>query len=164
MSSSRPNSAAQPRRPLIENPGRIITGIQQPNLFSNNDQPMPGSMSDATLVRSLIAEVIRKSSKSRAQIAEEMSYLVGREITERMLNGFTADSRDDYRWPGELDRAFCFVTGDDRLLRCRVELSGYVVITNDEFELLELGRQYLIRQRAANKVELLERRLQGVEL
>jgi hypothetical protein len=121
-------------------------------------------MNDAALIRSIVADAIRKSSKSRAQIAEEMTYLVGREITERMLNGFTADSRDDYRWPAELDRAFCEATGDDRLLRCRVELAGYRVISQQEAEILELGRQYLMRQRAADNLAALEKRLGGVAL
>lgn len=121
-------------------------------------------MCDAALVRGVVADTIRRSNKSRGQIAEEMTYLVGREITERMLNGFTADSRDDYRWPGELDRAFCFVTGDNRLLRCRAELAGYKVISQDEAALLELGRQYLIRQRATTQIDLLEKSLAGVAL
>lgn len=143
---------------------QTFTGNSQPDLFERGDTPLPGSMNDAALIRSIVADAIRKSSKSRAQIAEEMTYLVGREITERMLNGFTADSRDDYRWPAELDRAFCEATGDDRLLRCRVELAGYRVISQQEAEILELGRQYLMRQRAADNLAALEKRLGGVAL
>ncbi|WP_148210158.1 hypothetical protein [Candidatus Korobacter versatilis] len=125
------------------------------------ERPVPGSMDDASLVRGILVDAIRKCGKSRPQIADELTELVGRKITERQLNGFTAESREDFRWPSELDRAFCFVTGDDRLLRTRAELAGFRVITVAEYDLLELGRQYLIRKRADAVVSRLEGALSG---
>jgi hypothetical protein len=121
-------------------------------------------MNDASLVRAALIEGIRKCGKSREIIADEMSALTGTEVTVRRLNAFTAKSREDYRWPAELDRAFCTVTGSWDLLRRRVELSGFRLITESEAELLELGRQYLRRKRANEEAELLEKRLAGMEL
>jgi hypothetical protein len=111
------------------------------------------------MVRSILVEAIRACDKSRAQIAEEMSFLVGREITERMLNGFTAESKDDYRFPSELERAFCTVTGDNRLLISKVERHGLYVIDANEKDLLELGRAYAQRTNADERIELLQRRI-----
>lgn len=125
---------------------------------------MPGSMNDAAVVRGVLVDSIRRCGKSREQIADAMSYFTGSEITVRRLNGFTAESADDYRFPAELDRAFCMATSDFRLLRCRVELAGYRVIDATEAELLDLGREYLRQKRACEKVALLEKRLQGIEL
>jgi hypothetical protein len=116
------------------------------------------------MVRAVLIESIRKCDKSRAQIAEDVTFFSGREVTEISLNKFTAESRTDYRWPAELDRTFCRAVGDDTLLRCRAELAGYHVIDSTEAELLDLGREYLRQKRASEKVALLEKRLAGMEL
>lgn len=71
---------------------------------------------DAT-VRELLAKVIRRCAKSREQIADEMSNLVGRQITVAMLNGYTAPSKEPARFPAAFVCAFCEATGDDRLQR-----------------------------------------------
>jgi len=141
-----------------------FSGNNQPNLFQSASEVQFGCFDDGELVRKVLTDSIRKCKKSRAQLAEEISFLSGRRLTEISLNKFTAESRTDYRWPAELDRAFCHATGDDTLLRCRAELAGYRLITADEIELLELGREYLRQKRANERVQLLEKRLQGVEL
>jgi hypothetical protein len=98
------------------------------------------------------------------QIAEEMSRLAGHEVTVRYLNGVTAESQDEYRWNSDLDRSFCAVVGDDRLLTCRVEQAGLHVIDDSGLELLELGREYLREKEAGDKKAALEARLRGVKL
>lgn len=125
---------------------------------------LPGSLNDDSLVRGLISDAIKRSGKSREQIADEMQDALAVAVTARMIASFTAESKELHRWPGAWDRAFCAVTGDFRLLRCRVELAGYIVITQTESELLNLGREYLRQKRASENVALIERRLAGVEL
>ena len=116
------------------------------------------------MVRSVITEAMRNCGLSRAQIADEMSRLTGITVTERQLNNFSADSREEYRFPSELERAFCAATGDNRLMTCKAELAGLHIITNKERDLMELGRKYLMRQRSEAAIADLEHRLQGVEL
>jgi hypothetical protein len=137
---------------------------REQSLFDRTSQMVPGSMNDAALVRTALVESIRKCGKSRDTIAEEMSMLTGTEVTVRRLNAFTAESREDFRWPAELDRAFCAVTGCNDLIRGRIELAGLRLITKAEAELLELGREYIRHKQAHEKMEMLERRLAGVEL
>jgi serine/threonine protein phosphatase PrpC len=133
---------------------------QMPLAFDRNGV-LPGSLNDSHMIRAILVDAIRRCGKSREVIAEEMTYLVGREITERQLNGFTAESKEDYKFPAELDRAFCMVVGDTRLLTCRVERAGMHVITDDEKLLLELGRQHLRRNQAAEQIQIIERQLNG---
>jgi hypothetical protein len=121
-------------------------------------------MDDDALIRGVLGESIQRCSKSRAQIADEMSVLVGREVTERQLNNYTAQSREQFRWPAELTRAFCFVTGDDRLLRALPEAAGLRVIAGTEGDLLDLGRSYLTRKRAERAMSAIEQRLEGAEI
>jgi hypothetical protein len=136
----------------------------QPGLFEADLKPVPGSMNDSSVIRTALVEAIRRSGHSREVIADKMSALTGTEITVRRINAFTAESREDYRFPLELARAFCTVTGDFSLLHWIAELSSLRLITDTEFELLCLGREYLIQKRASETIGMLEKRLQGVEL
>lgn len=120
---------------------------------------LPGSMDDASLVRALVSDAIKLSGKSREQIAEQMSYLTGKEITARMLNCCTAESKELHRWPAEWDRAFCAATNDYRLVRERAQLSGFIVLEKEEAELLELGRSYRAMKLATQTVHEIEHSL-----
>lgn len=93
-----------------------------------------------------------------------MSELLSTRVTVGMLNAFSAESKRLHRWPAAWDRAFCQATGDYALLVCRVLRAGFFVITAEEHDLLELGRQYLLQKRAAEEISRIERSLQGVDL
>jgi hypothetical protein len=135
-------------------------------LFEQNSASaaLPGSLNDDALVRSVLVSAIKRSGKSREQIADDMGRLLGVLVTARMLACFTAESKELHRWPGAWDRAFCAAVNDNRLLFCCVEAAGFRVITNEEAGLLELGRQYLIQKRSEQSIVLLERRLAGADL
>ncbi len=164
MNSSRPQSPSRPGRTSPVKGARRFTSKLQQNLFGFSDLGHPGSMNDAALIRAIVVDAMKHCTKSRAQIADEMSLLVGTQVTERMLNAFAADSREDHRFPSELARAFCAVVGDDRLLTCCAEAAGLHVIDETGWELLELGREYLRQKRSASAVAGLEKRLAGVEV
>lgn len=119
---------------------------------------------DATAIRASLAEVIKQSKKSHVQIAEEMSLLLGQDISESRLYKYTAASRDDYRWPAEYDIAFCQVVGDYTLLADRVIRAGFLMIGPEEQQVLKLGRAYLLHKRAAQDMATYEKTLQGVNL
>lgn len=116
------------------------------------------------MIRAMLAEAIRKSGRSREEIAENMSRLTGTQVTVRRLNAFTAKSREDFRFPAELARAFCMATGDFTLLRNLIEMAGFRVVTKTEFDVLQLGHEYLTQKRATENMRLLEARLAGKEL
>jgi hypothetical protein len=116
----------------------------------------PNSCDDDSLVRGLISDSIRKSPKSRAQIVEAMSHLLGQEVTEAQLNAFTAPSKAGHRWPSAWDRAFCVATGDYRLLVRKAELAGFRVIDEQEYQYLQLGKTYIEQKRAAENMARLE--------
>ncbi len=102
---------------------------------------------------------MRHCGLSRTVIAENMSYLLGKTVTEGMLNAFAAESRDDRRWPAEYNRAFCGATGDDTLLRVQPEMSGLHVIDDAQMELVELGRAHLQREEAEDRIDQLKKSL-----
>lgn len=79
------------------NDEEISTVRAQQNLFEQGYSWPAGSLDDGALVRSVLIKAIKKCKKSRAQIAEEISRLTGRKLTETALNKFAAESRTDYR-------------------------------------------------------------------
>ena len=119
---------------------------------------------DDQTIRSLISSAIRQCAKSREQIVEEMTALLGEKITLRMLNSYTSEAAEQHRWPLQYTRAFCHVIRDWSLLRCIAERAGFSLITPSESELLALGREYVRQKRASEQIALLEKRLQGVDL
>lgn len=71
---------------------------------------------DAAL-RRLLTDLLKQSSKSRAQVAEEISVHAGQRISKRMLDDWMAESKKPARFPACLVQAFCEVTGNDQLQR-----------------------------------------------
>jgi len=149
---------------LSQSPRKVPQGSLPLFQGTSSAQWQLGSLNDDLLVRSTVTDAIKRSGKSREQIADLMAALLGIAVTARMIAAFTAESKELHRWPGAWDRAFCAATNDDRLLKCRIELAGYRVITETEAELLEVGRQYLIHKRSEQQIDLLERQLAGVDL
>jgi hypothetical protein len=118
--------------------------------------PAPGSMNDDHLVRDIITQTIKACGLSRAQIADQMSYLLGEKVTERMISSYTSEAMEKHRWPLHFSRAFCEVTRNWKLIRCVAELVGFTVIEGDDVNILELGRHYLTRKKADEAVAALE--------
>lgn len=79
-----------------------------PDLF---DIPTPvpaveGALNFAIELRCLIAQLLKASPASRYQIAARMSELLATEITKYMLDAWTAESREAWRFPLEYAVAF----------------------------------------------------------
>lgn len=91
-------------------------------------------------IRKLLTEVMRSCSKSRAQIAEEMSRLTGLHITANMLYGYSAKDRRPARFPAVFVPAFCKATGDFRLQKMLLDARMTQLVETVERE-LDAARQ-----------------------
>jgi hypothetical protein len=94
----------------------------------------------SSAVRQGISEAIRRSGMKRWEIAGRMSELAGAEITESMLNAWSAESREDRRFPAEYLAVFCYVTGDRELLRQMAQRIHCWLLESEEAVMAELGR------------------------
>jgi hypothetical protein len=128
----------------LDNPNPKIPGKDQANF------------DDDALIKAIAAEAIRNCGLSRDQIADQMSILVGKPITLRMLNHWTAYGEQTSRWPLCYTRAFCQVVGDWRLLGSIAELGGLQIISSEDALFLELGKQYFNRKRTDAQLHELE--------
>lgn len=68
-------------------------------------------------VRRTLFEAIKGCPHSRGQIAGQMSEYLHRNVTLDQLNAWTAESRDDYRFPLEYAPAFCHSTKNYDLIQ-----------------------------------------------
>lgn len=69
-------------------------------------------------LRELVTALLKQCpNKKRPQIAGEMSLHAGQQISKRMLDDWTAESKKPARFPACFVQAFCEVTQDDRLQR-----------------------------------------------
>jgi hypothetical protein len=117
-----------------------------------NNPRLPGSLDIGAKVRNVLSAVIKKSPLSRHLIAGKMSELVDKDITKAMIDSWTADSKDAWRFPAEYIPAFCIATEDVSILDilCN-ECSCLCIKTKDQIN-LELG------QIAAQEIALRERK------
>lgn len=93
-----------------------------------------------------------------------MTEMLGARVTEQMLNTYSAGSMSLSRLPAAWVNAFIRAVDDDSLLHAIAEAGGRRVISAEEAELLELGREWLRQKRASENIALLETRLRSVQL
>ena len=116
---------------------------------SEPTDPTPGSFDMSSAVRQGISEAIRRSGMKRWEIAGRMSELLGVEVTESMLNAWSAESREDRRFPAEYLAAICYVTGDLVILREIARKVHCWLLESEEAVMAELGRINWQRQQLA---------------
>ncbi len=97
---------------------------------------------DAQVIREELIVAVHGSLLSREEIAERMSALLGIPVTVRQLNGWTAESREDLRFPLQHLCAFCEVLEDWSLLRAVCGVAGFYLADKKDQVLMQLGKAY----------------------
>jgi hypothetical protein len=113
--------------------------------------PTGGSLDYSVELAHVLSEALKKSPKSRYEIAARMSELVGQEIGKATLDAWTAESKSGWRFPFEYAAAFevaCGCTSMQELL-CRKR--GSRILEGEEALQAELGRleceEHAVKQR-----------------
>lgn len=99
-----------------------------------------GSFDIDRQLRAAISEALKHSPLSRWQVAARMSELTGNEITKAMLDSWTAESKEDHRFPAIFLPAFCEATGCSEPLRLLGKLVGVFVLPGPEALRAEIQR------------------------
>lgn len=132
--------------------------IESGDLFQAAER-LDASLNLDLAVRKAITVAVKQSSKSRAQVADDLARLTGHRVSEHMLHSFSSESKEGHRFPAAWLAAFCVSTRDRGLLQTIVEHAGYRLVTNDEAMLIELARAYLAHKEAAEKIVAMENRV-----
>ena len=120
----------------------------QPTLFdliremeARKPQGAPtGSMDIDRAFREAVSEALKNCPLSRYHVAARMSELVGQEITKTMLDSWTAESKENHRFPAIFLPAFCEAAGDTEPLRILGRLVGVFVLPGPEALRAEIQR------------------------
>lgn len=124
----------------------------------------PGSLAWGLRIREALSEILRRCPKSRHLIAAEMSELTGEEITKTRLDSWTAESREDHRFPAQYLPALAYVTGDASLLRELARSVDLMVIESREMlihQLGEISERKKVLQEEERQIRAVLRRLEG---
>jgi len=106
---------------------------------------LPGSMDYRATLSHLLAETLRKSGKDRHDIAHIASKLTGHNVSKHMLDGYTAESREEFNLPFWVVPAIENACGSFELTNWLVAVrGGRLLIGRDALE-ADLGR--ITRQR-----------------
>ncbi len=111
------------------------------DMFPGAHEPGPGSLDYGTELRHVLSQALKKTPKSRYEVAARMSELVGQEISKSTLDAWTAESKSNWRFPFEYAAAFevaCDMTTALQELLCRKR--GSPLPIGDEALYAQLGR------------------------
>jgi hypothetical protein len=103
-------------------------------------QPTPASLDHGKETSHLLSTALKNTTKSRFEVCSRMSELLGHEITISMLNAWTAESREAWRFPFEYADAFEVACDTYCLTEYQARKRGCKVYAGDEVRQAEIGR------------------------
>lgn len=141
----------------------MIRDNYTPDFFDVPVAPAPigGSLEYSHELCHVLSDALKHSPKSRYQIAADMSELTGQDITKAMLDAWTAESKQPWRFPFEFAAAFevaCISTCLQELLGRK---RGSRILVGEEVLLAELGRLEKAEADISLRKRLLKDRLRG---
>lgn len=116
--------------------------VSTPDLFQI-PAPAPlaeGSLNFAVQLRGLLSTILKQCPHSRYQVAARMSELLGADISKHMLDAWTAESREPWRFPLEYVPAFETACESHALTEWLAGLRGGQVLFGKDALMAEMGR------------------------
>jgi len=102
--------------------------------------PPSGSLDIDRLFRECVSEALKSCPLSRYQVAARMSELTGQDITKSMLDSWTAESKEQHRFPAIFLPAFCEATGSREPIRLLGQPIGAYVLPGPDVLRAEIKR------------------------
>lgn len=108
-----------------------------------------------------ISVTLDECGKSRPEVAERMSDILGRAVTVNMLNAYASGQREDHQISVPRFDALIGATGDRRLAEFLVEGHGWTVIERRYLPMIELAAVAERKKELTRMENGLRRRLGG---
>jgi len=138
----------------------VIKRVSEAQKEVSEQKDTPGRLNiDATL-REMVSEALKKTRLSRYEVAAEMSRLIGREITKSQIDSWSAESKENHRFPLAYLNAFCEATGDKSIVRLIAEKAGGFFIEGEDALYTELGRIEKLKKELQDKERLIKQMLE----
>lgn len=120
---------------------------------------MPGSLNIEATVRELVSLALKHTKLSRYEVAAAMSIRLGKEITKSQIDSWSAESKENHRFPLAYINAFMEATRDKTILRLMCEKAGGYFIEGEDALYTELGRIEKAKEEIAEKERLVRETL-----
>lgn len=114
-----------------------------------------GKSSIDQAVRSIISHALKLAPLSRELVAGRMSEILGVSISKAQIDAWSAESKENHRFPVVYVHAFCLATGDYGLMRYMAELCGGYFVQGEESVDFAIGRATEEIKRLQGKVRKL---------
>jgi hypothetical protein len=111
-------------------------------------------------VKRAMALDLKECRWSREQVADALSRLIGRSITQVQIDAWVAETKE-HRLAAEYVPAWVRVTGSTRVLDLLCAEAGCWLADAVEHDLADYGRSILHREQLTARLTMLERQLQG---
>jgi hypothetical protein len=102
--------------------------------------PREGTFDIDKSFRESISVALKGCPLSRWQVAARMSELTGTDITKSMLDSWTAESKEQHRFPAIYLPAFCDAVGSSEPLKLMGRLVGVFILPGPEALRAEIQR------------------------
>lgn len=119
-------------------------------------EPAPGALDIGTQLRGLVSALLKDCPLDRFEVAAVMSRLLGREITKHMLDSWTAESREGWRFPLEYLPALEEALQTHALTAWIADLRGCRLLVGREAIDAEIGKLERLRDEAGKKIKQLK--------
>jgi hypothetical protein len=129
--------------------------VSQPQLPFDERAGAIGDLAHEARLRGAITRMIRRSPLGRAVIADRLSQRLGEQITEDMLNNFTADSHRNHRIPLLIAIGLSVILEDRTILDLANDIAGFKIHSKDQEIFLELGRAEAERLKVEKRADKL---------
>lgn len=111
-------------------------------------------------VKRMAAADLKACRFSRTEVAEKLSEMMHRPVSEDMINAVTSETKTN-RMPAEWLSAWTEITGSTRILALLCRRAGLWLGNDDDRRFADLGRAYIAERKAAGTITALERELEG---
>lgn len=135
-------------------------------LIGGQEKFKEGTLDIDSEFRAAVSRDIKKCPSSRYQIAAQMSELTGQEITESMLNSWTAESKDRHRFPCQFFPAFIIATGQRDAFEVLSKKSGLFALPGPEAlraEIQRIDEEIKTKQEEKKKRMLFLKEIEGIK-
>lgn len=118
----------------------LIQEVSQKQADAVEHPHTAGKASIDAAVRHMISDALKRCRLSRYEVAARMSDILGVEITKAQIDSWSAESKENHRFPYIYTGAFCMASGCKALARYVAELCGGYFIEGEDAIRLELGK------------------------
>ncbi len=106
-----------------------------------HEKSQAGAANINARLKEALALTLKEAPKSREQVCDKMTFLLGTEITRFMLDAWVSPSKEGHRFPAEYIPAFVLATGSLTSLHVLTDMCGVFAVPGADALRLEILKE-----------------------